>query len=172
MAGLGPLVLHPLVALRDGLLGPSEELVPARRDLGGICRRRDEVGDIFRAVTELREQQEHVCRAPGLSGQEPGHPPVEIPRGVRPATAPARAGPQVLLAEDNPVDQKVAARMLERLGCRVDVVSDGRATLAALEQKRYDLVFLDCQIPTWTATRRAAPSGRARGIRTASPGSP
>ena len=54
---------------------------------------------------------------------------------------------RVLLAEDNIVNQKVALGMLKRLGVRAEVVADGREALAALERERYDLVFMDCQMP-------------------------
>jgi PAS domain S-box-containing protein len=57
------------------------------------------------------------------------------------------SAPLVLVAEDNAVNQIVAARTLERCGCRVDVVADGREALAALEQRRYDAVLMDCQMP-------------------------
>jgi len=54
---------------------------------------------------------------------------------------------RVLLAEDNLVNQKVAARLLEKLGCRVDVVGDGRAAIEAWRTGQYDLIFMDCQMP-------------------------
>lgn len=54
---------------------------------------------------------------------------------------------QVLVAEDNPVNQEVAQQMLEGLGCQVDVVTSGREVLDAVARTRYDLIFMDCQMP-------------------------
>ena len=55
--------------------------------------------------------------------------------------------PLVLIAEDSQVNQIVAARALERCGCRVHVVGDGNEALAALAAQRYDAVLMDCQMP-------------------------
>jgi PAS domain S-box-containing protein len=71
-----------------------------------------------------------------------------------PATTPlatahlwSTSAPLVLVAEDNPVNQIVAVRTLERCGCRVDVVSDGRQALEVLATRHYDAVLMDCQMP-------------------------
>jgi CheY-like chemotaxis protein len=53
----------------------------------------------------------------------------------------------VLVAEDNPVNQLLATRLLEKRGHRVVVAANGRETLAALEDESYDLVFMDVQMP-------------------------
>src|SRR4029077_12098511 len=55
--------------------------------------------------------------------------------------------PLVLVAEDSQINQIVAARALERCGCRVDVVGDGREALEALRTGHYDAVLMDCQMP-------------------------
>ena len=54
---------------------------------------------------------------------------------------------RVLVAEDNVVNQKVAVRMLERLGLRADVAANGREAVRMFELLPYDLVFMDCQMP-------------------------
>ncbi len=64
--------------------------------------------------------------------------------------------PLVLVAEDNPVNQLVVSRALERAGCQVEIVADGEKALQALAERRYDAVLMDCQMPVldgYEATR-------------------
>jgi len=52
--------------------------------------------------------------------------------------------PSILLVEDNSINQQVAIKYLKNLGHTVDLAEDG---LAALNACRYDIVFMDCQMP-------------------------
>jgi len=68
-------------------------------------------------------------------------------RGSSKAPRPPRAHYRILVAEDNPVNQKVLQLQLEKLGYRADVAADGRAAVELFKKKPYDLVLMDCQMP-------------------------
>jgi signal transduction histidine kinase/ActR/RegA family two-component response regulator len=53
----------------------------------------------------------------------------------------------ILVAEDNPVNQKVVGMLLAKLGYKADFVSNGAEALSAVTEKHYDLVFMDVQMP-------------------------
>ncbi len=80
------------------------------------------------------------------------------PTSGAPASQPLPSDRQldVLLVEDNPVNRKLALVMLSKLGVEAVVAENGAEALACLAKKRYDLVFMDCQMPVmdgYEATR-------------------
>jgi CheY-like chemotaxis protein len=59
----------------------------------------------------------------------------------------ANATPRILMAEDNPINQRVGTLILQRAGFVIDVVSDGREAVQAHTAAPYDLILMDCQMP-------------------------
>lgn len=107
--------------------------------------RHDELRDCLRTVL-------------GIARPAQAEPTSSSPRLVtRHTLAEELARPRVLIAEDNIVNQKLAVRMIEKLGYRPDVVGNGQEALAALEKEQYAAILMDCQMPImdgFEATRK------------------
>ncbi len=82
------------------------------------------------------------------------------------AELPQFPGVRALVAEDNPVNQKLTRFMLENFGMEVLLVDNGKAAFDLLEQAQVDVVLMDCQMPEWdglTATRAIRAREREQG---------
>jgi len=85
-----------------------------------------------------------LCRAMGVQVQREKKSP-SVP--ILDANFARRLPLRVLLADDNPINQKVGLSVLGKLGYRADVVNNGNEVLATLENRVYDVLFLDVQMP-------------------------
>lgn len=74
---------------------------------------------------------------------------VKVPPGTAPLRSiiPVARPLNVLLTEDNVVNQKLAVRLLERRGHKVQIAANGKEALAALERQTFDIVLMDVQMP-------------------------
>ncbi len=130
----------------DVLLVDPASLAELQQALEGLARRPQvillaEPGDSGEADVVLTRPVRPSALARALR-------PDAEPAPSRQASARAVVGDlRVLLAEDNSVNQMVASRALQRLGCSVDVVDNGLAAIDAVMARRYDLVLMDLQMP-------------------------
>jgi PAS domain S-box-containing protein len=102
-------------------------------------------GGVFSAqlAKPLKASQLYNTLVQLLTASRAGEEEVEaVTNGQR-----ARSALRILLAEDNPMNQKVALRLLERLGYSADVATNGLEAIEALERRPYDVVLMDVQMP-------------------------
>ena len=101
----------------------------------------------------IRERQLHDCLVAVMTqyaaraGVSAVNQPAPLITRHTLAETKANVDLRILLAEDNVVNQKVAVRLFQRLGYRIDVVANGREVVEALSRIRYDVIFMDCQMP-------------------------
>jgi signal transduction histidine kinase/CheY-like chemotaxis protein len=118
-----------LALLPAGQLLEAEQL--ATLQLGATLTKPAKPQEILQAIAALLDPDAVLAAAPTASG----------------LAAVTGAPLRILLADDSPVNQEVAAGLLELSGHMVHCVDDGRAAVEAWEQSDYDLVFLDMEMP-------------------------
>ena len=135
-SGLGLAICKQLVGLMDGEIGVESTLGEGSR---------------FWFTLPMPAQPLQI---PALIAAVPLPSPAPAPAAVpgTAATAAERAdaphaGVRVLVAEDQPVNQTLAVKVLQRAGCIVDVANNGLEACEMVGLHRYDLVFMDCHMP-------------------------
>jgi CheY-like chemotaxis protein len=117
--GLGLAISHQLTELMGGSLTAESEIGRGTRFTVAL---------VLPLVAERSEAQFDAAAQPDNSGL-------------------ATLARRVLLAEDNPVNRKIAALMLKKLGCEVEVAVNGREAAERAGASRYDLILMDCGMP-------------------------
>jgi len=137
----------PLVLLSS--IGTHEDVSPRSSDLvDATVTKPVKESSLYDALVRLFAERSHEVRHP--EERRATEPDLDRDLGRR---APLR----ILLAEDNPTNQKLAVRILERLGYTPEVVDDGDRAVAAMGSGRFDVVLMDVQMPKvdgLEATRR------------------
>ena len=147
MPGMDGAKLVRAIAADDRFSATPRILLTSTGDRGGLDQA--EVDAVLTKPVRPSVLLDAVTRILGNgvshSTPTPAAPPRPRARAMTPP--PARPRAQVLVAEDNPVSQQVARRMLESLDCTVDIAATGHQVLSAMRARRYSLVFMDCQMP-------------------------
>ncbi len=97
-----------------------------------------------------------------------GNAPLLVSPAPGPQASPTFRGHRVLLVEDNPVNQRVAQRLLQMLAAEVTIANNGAEALERIAEGAFDAVLMDCQMPVmdgFTATARIREAERQSGLR-------
>jgi len=126
-----------------------------------VHRRVEDESDIAAHLTKpVRQSHLHDCLAT-VTGEPSAGTGLVTPQRLTEARARHRA--QLLLVEDNEVNQKVAARALEKMGYRVDMAGTGAEAVRAMAGGSYAAVLMDCHMPVMDGYEATAEIRRREG---------
>jgi signal transduction histidine kinase/DNA-binding response OmpR family regulator len=160
---------YRLAILADATPGPTTAtLISALRDLipdlpialispqGKNCQieANDELGIDACMNRPLRKSQMEKCLLDLLGDPQPA---------AEESAVDAVNALHVLVAEDNPINQKVATSMLRKLACTVDIATTGREAVERMQTQEYALVLMDCQMPEMDGFEATAAIRQMRG---------
>ena len=138
----------------DPALAPTRLILLTSQGQRGDAGAAQAAGYVAYLTKPVRESLLYACllavvtppaQVPACEGTSAGQPALVTRHSLAEATA--RATARILVAEDNVINQKVAVRMLEKLGYRADLVANGLEALEALSRIPYAAVLMDCQMP-------------------------
>ncbi len=144
MPGMHSLELVRLVKADPVLSGVKIIMVTILGQRGDSAAAR-EAGVSAYLLKPLHQQQLRECLRLVMNPTSTGETPFVTKYTIRENQD--RANARILVADDNIVNQKVAIRMVEKLGYRGDVVANGREAVEAVSRMAYDAVLMDCQMP-------------------------
>jgi signal transduction histidine kinase/CheY-like chemotaxis protein len=153
------------IAERDDLRGVPIMMLTSSGDHGDAARSRElGMSAYLSKPIEAEALYAAICKVLNQTAF------AAVPDAAAPATARAERSLQVLLAEDNVVNQRVAVGLLERRGHRVTVANNGREAIDALAAETFDVVLMDVQMPVLggfeaTAAIRESERGTSARIR-------
>jgi two-component system, sensor histidine kinase and response regulator len=148
MPGMDGFSLVELIHGRAEFSGATIMMLSSAGQRGDAARCR-ELGIAAYLTKPVRQSElrQAIATVLGSKAEEPPIPQLVTRHTVREDQDGTGTPFHVLLAEDNPVNQQVAMRLLQKQGYRVVVVGNGREALQALEKDSFDLVLMDVQMP-------------------------
>jgi CheY-like chemotaxis protein len=131
---LSPELRQTRLILLTSAVPPGDTEMARETAIDAFLAKPVRMADLYDCMATLLQQADQVKPAPKIMQ-------------IRPPEAPAGGRVQVLVVEDNPLNQRVAVRMLEKMGYEVDVANNGVVAVACVARNRYDAVLMDCQMP-------------------------
>ncbi|MEO8229790.1 MAG: GAF domain-containing protein [Chloroflexota bacterium] len=146
------------LALTQAIRAARPQDAPAVIVLSSVGHRAiREADDVAFLTKPVKPSALHDAIASALAGGTAGTPARATERESMEPQISVDRRLDILVAEDNEVNQKLALRLLERMGYAADIAGNGLEAISALERKRYDVVLMDVQMPELDgleATRR------------------